>query len=73
MIEEQIEALDSLRKDKSEDDRQVKVKLKFELKFRGKIVLVRYFYNTRAIETMETIQFWLGMKFGFNIIGILLG
>lgn len=43
MIEDRIEPLDSLRKDQSEDDRQVKVKLKFELKFRGKIFLARYF------------------------------
>ncbi|MGF1485589.1 MAG: hypothetical protein ACFBSE_00565 [Prochloraceae cyanobacterium] len=72
MIEERLDGVNFPAKDKLDKEYRVKVKLNFKKNFRYKIIFVRYRYSLRAIETLETIQLWLGMKFGFNILGILL-
>lgn len=74
MIENEIKQIKSRREsNRLQNDRQVETKLKFYLLLTQRINFTRYHHTLKAIEAIELLQLWLGMRFGFNIISILLG
>ncbi len=68
MVQRKIKKINLLGENQLRNNYQVAFKSHFkQLKVGSK-----YAYSLKAIATLETIQLWLGMKFGFNIVGILL-
>jgi len=51
----------------------VRLEIEPELKLATLAAISYYIFVLGMREVLEVLQLWLGMKFGFNIVGILLG
>ncbi|MDJ0725234.1 MAG: hypothetical protein QNJ38_09000 [Prochloraceae cyanobacterium] len=51
----------------------VRLEIEPELKLAALAAISYYILALGMREVLEVLQLWLGMKFGFNIVGILLG
>lgn len=72
MVETETQEVNSVVGNKLVNNSSVKLKIEPTAKWIKLATVLYYTYALNIKEVLELLQLWLGMKFGFNIVGILL-